>query len=45
MREKIPLKKDRNRWGNKALMLGINVKKKNSEKFLIVYFYLRFSII
>ena len=45
MGEEIPLKKDRNRWGRGALMVPINAKEKNSKKdFLIVYFYLRFSI-
>ena len=27
MREEIPLKKDRNRWGREALMLCVNVKE------------------
>ena len=45
IREEIPLKKDRNKWGTGALMVPINAKEKNSKKvFFIVYFHLRFSI-
>ena len=40
MGERIPLKKDRNRWGRRALMVRIIAKVKNSKKlFLIVYFH------
>ena len=44
MGETIPLKRDRSRWKRAAVMVGIIVKERNSKKFLIVYFHLRFSI-
>ena len=44
MGEGIPLKKERNRWGRRRLMVYMNVKKKIVKKFLIIYFYLRCSI-
>ena len=44
MGEGIPLINDRNRWERGALMVRIIVKEKSSEKFLIVYFHLIFSI-
>ena len=44
MGEGVPLKKGRNIWEKRALMVHIIVKVKDSKKFLIVYFHLRFCI-
>ena len=42
MGERIPLKKGRNRWERRALIVRIIVKEKIVKKFLIVYFHSRF---
>ena len=42
MGERIPLKKGRNRWERRALIVRIIVKEKIVKNFLIVYFHSRF---